>query len=81
MEEVPVRQFKIVAGLPMYNEEETIGTVVTKVLDYVDEIVGLKAIQKQMFGFVDSSFADDIKYGRAKSGYLRVCASWLRTLW
>ena len=39
MEEEPVRQFKIVAGLPMYNEEETIGTVVTKVRDYVDEIV------------------------------------------
>ena len=39
MEEEPVKQFKIVAGLPMYNEEETIGTVVTKVRDYVDEII------------------------------------------
>ena len=34
-----MKQFKIVAGLPMYNEEETIGTVVTKVRDYVDEII------------------------------------------
>jgi len=30
---------RIIAGLPMYNEEETIGTVVTKVLDYVDEVI------------------------------------------
>ena len=29
----------IIAGLPMFNEEETIGTVVTKVLDYVDIVV------------------------------------------
>tara|TARA_Y100000766_G_C18875851_1_gene590744 strand:- start:65 stop:997 length:933 start_codon:yes stop_codon:yes gene_type:complete len=34
--EAPMR---IIAGLPMYNEEETIGTIVTKVLDYVDEVV------------------------------------------
>ena len=30
---------RIIAGLPMYNEEETIGAIVTKVLDYVDEVV------------------------------------------
>ena len=30
---------RIIAGLSMYNEEETIGTIVTKVLDYVDEVV------------------------------------------
>jgi len=29
----------IVAGLPMFNEEETIGTVVTKVLEYADIVV------------------------------------------
>ncbi len=29
---------RIIAGLPMYNEEETIGTVVTKGLDYGDEV-------------------------------------------
>jgi glycosyltransferase involved in cell wall biosynthesis len=34
--EAPMR---IIAGLPMYNEEETIGTIVTKVLDYVGEVV------------------------------------------
>ena len=34
--EAPVR---IIAGLPMYNEEETIGTIVTKVLEYVDEVI------------------------------------------
>ena len=32
-------RMRIIAGLPMYNEEETIGTIVTKVLDYVDEVV------------------------------------------
>ncbi len=35
-ENAPLR---IVAGLPMYNEEETIGTVVTKVLNHVDEVI------------------------------------------
>ncbi len=30
---------RIVAGLPMYNEEETIGTVISKVLDYVDDVI------------------------------------------
>ena len=34
--EAPMR---IIAGLPMYNEEETIGTIVTKVLDYVDDVI------------------------------------------
>ena len=33
------KSFRIVAGLPMYNEEETIGTVVTKVLDFVDSVI------------------------------------------
>lgn len=31
--------FSIIAGLPMYNEEETIGTVVTMTKDFVDEVV------------------------------------------
>ena len=30
---------KIVAGLPIYNEEETIGTVVTQVKEYVDTVI------------------------------------------
>ena len=30
---------KIVAGLPIYNEEETIGTVVTQVKGYVDTVI------------------------------------------
>ena len=29
----------IVAGMPMYNEEETIGSVVTRALRYVDEVI------------------------------------------
>ena len=29
----------IVAGMPMYNEEETIGTVVTKALRHVDAVI------------------------------------------
>ncbi|MFL2969042.1 MAG: glycosyltransferase family 2 protein [Candidatus Poseidoniaceae archaeon] len=39
MEEVPAKPLRIVAGLPMYNEEETIGTVVTNVLEYVDDVI------------------------------------------
>ena len=39
MEEGFAKSFRIVAGLPMYNEEETIGTVVTKVLDFVDSVI------------------------------------------
>jgi len=30
---------RIVAGMPMYNEEETIGSVVTRALRYVDEVI------------------------------------------
>ncbi|MGB1366193.1 MAG: glycosyltransferase family 2 protein [Candidatus Poseidoniaceae archaeon] len=30
---------RVVAGMPMYNEEETIGTVVTMALRYVDEVI------------------------------------------
>ena len=39
MEEGLAKSFRIVAGLPMYNEEETIGTVVTKTLDFVDSVI------------------------------------------
>ena len=39
MEEGSNRQFRIVAGLPMYNEEETIGTVIVNVLEHVDEVI------------------------------------------
>ena len=39
MEEVPAKPLRIVAGLPMYNEEETIGTVVTLALKYADAVV------------------------------------------
>ena len=30
---------KVVAGMPMYNEEETIGTVVTQAMDHVDHVI------------------------------------------
>ncbi|MAR23543.1 MAG: dolichyl-phosphate mannose synthase, partial [Euryarchaeota archaeon] len=30
---------RIIAGMPMYNEEETIGTVVTMALRHVDEVI------------------------------------------
>ena len=30
---------RVVAGMPMYNEEETIGTVVTMALRHVDEVI------------------------------------------
>ena len=39
--EVPPSAAKphIIAGMPMYNEEETIGSVVTRALRYVDEVI------------------------------------------
>jgi len=39
MENASSDKIRIVAGLPMYNEEETIGTVITKVLEYVDAVI------------------------------------------
>ncbi len=30
---------RVVAGLPMYNEEETVGTVITNVFDHVNEVI------------------------------------------
>ena len=39
MEGGPEKAIRVVAGLPMYNEEETIGTVVTKTLDFVDSVI------------------------------------------
>ena len=39
MEGGPEKRFRVIAGLPMYNEEETIGTVVTKTLDFVDSVI------------------------------------------
>ena len=33
------QRLRVVAGLPMYNEEETIGTVITNVLEHVDEVI------------------------------------------
>jgi len=39
MENASSDKIRIVAGLPMYNEEETIGTVVTMALRYVDAVI------------------------------------------
>ena len=39
MEETSEKPLRIIAGLPMYNEEETIGTVITNVLEYVDQVI------------------------------------------
>ena len=30
---------KVIAGLPMYNEEETIGTVIVNVLEHVGQVI------------------------------------------
>ena len=38
-EQEPVPPSFVVAGMPMYNEEETIGTVVTTALRYVDAVI------------------------------------------
>ena len=39
MEMANGQPLRIVAGLPMYNEEETIGTVITNVLEHVNEVI------------------------------------------
>ena len=39
MEMANGQPLRIVAGLPMYNEEETIGTVITNVLEHVDDVL------------------------------------------
>ena len=39
MEMTNGQPLRIVAGLPMYNEEETIGTVITNVLEHVNEVI------------------------------------------
>ena len=39
MEEARDKPLFIVAGLPMYNEEETIGSVITNVIDHVDKVI------------------------------------------
>ena len=39
MEMANGQSLRIVAGLPMYNEEETIGTVITNVLEHVEEVI------------------------------------------
>ena len=35
----PTENLRVIAGLPIYNEEETIGTVITNVLEHVDEVI------------------------------------------
>ena len=39
MEEATGESLRIVAGLPMYNEEETIGTVITNVSEHVNQVI------------------------------------------
>ena len=39
MEEGQNAPLRIFAGLPMYNEEETIGTVITNVVEHVDTVI------------------------------------------
>ena len=48
---------------------------------YVEDIVTYKSIQNDAFDFEGHSLADDIRNGVGKSGYLRVCSSWVRTFW
>jgi len=35
----PTENLRVIAGLPIYNEEETIGTVITNVLEHVNEVI------------------------------------------
>ena len=39
MENTTGDEFTILAGLPMYNEEETIGTIVLQVSEHVDKVI------------------------------------------
>ena len=40
---------RVVAGMPMYNEEETIGTVVTMALRHVDEVICIDDGSRSMY--------------------------------
>ena len=39
MEEATGESLRILAGLPKYNEEETIGTVITNVREHVNQVI------------------------------------------
>jgi len=63
---VPLR---IIAGLPMYNEEETIGTVVTKVLDYVDEVICVDDGSSDSSARIAESCGASVHRHRVNRGY------------
>ena len=60
---------RIIAGLPMYNEEETIGTVVTKVLDYVDEVICVDDGSSDSSARIAESCGANVHRHRANRGY------------
>ena len=60
---------RIIAGLPMYNEEETIGTVVTKVLDYVDEVICVDDGSSDSSARIAEACGANVHRHRANRGY------------
>ena len=48
--------------------------------EYLEEIAFLKRQQVQTTG-ISQTFEEDILAGRAKDGYVRLCASWVRRFW
>ena len=60
---------RIIAGLPMYNEAETIGTVVTKVRDYVDEVICVDDGSSDSSARIAESCGANVHRHRVNRGY------------
>jgi len=62
-------QVRIVAGMPMYNEEETIGTVVTMALRYVDEVICIDDGSSDSSARIAEACGATVIRHRANQGY------------
>lgn len=60
---------RIIAGLPMYNEAETIGTVVTKVREYVDEVICVDDGSSDSSARIAESCGANVHRHRVNRGY------------
>ena len=59
----------VVAGMPMYNEEETIGTVVTKVLRHVDRVICVDDGSSDSSARIAESCGAIVRRHRVNRGY------------
>ncbi len=69
MEETSEKPLRIIAGLPMYNEEETIGTVITNVLEYVDQVICVDDGSSDSSAIIAESCGAIVHRHRVNRGY------------